>query len=271
MALEQVRQQVKTWVQDAKLSIFLTFPSDSFFNDPNVEELYQNHHMHQWSPRLEWSSVALFQMLLWDLVSSQRYRMLLVVHFYLAFVTMVFIHTTLFVAIRANPQWWRISRGVLLCGFLVGRGFVCHPFLSGPLPETEAEKTAFGVHATTSLIGIGMTNLSGFLALQLHTLDTLLLCLAHGTTWLWVMLCMPSDVDSWIVLLAGHLIVSCVCVWQQREQERFERASFEEELLMERSMLLRSSECLARRGTQADFRRCMHLLHRARMTEHLNF
>jgi hypothetical protein len=269
-AREHVRQNLDGLLLDAKLSVFLQFPGTSLFRNPSFEELYQRHHMQQWSPRLEWASVALVQMLIWDLFSNPQYRLTSVVHFYIAFTALVTLHAALFTALRGAPYWWRISRGVLLCGLLVGRGVVCHPLLLSELPETEAQRTAITVHAATSLIGIGMTNLSGVLALQLHTLDTLLLCIANGIAWFWVTLTMPSG-EGWQTLVAGHSLVAFVCIWQQHEQERFERSRFEEELLMERGMLLRSSDCLVRQGTEADFSASMRLLRRARVVEHIHF
>lgn len=253
-----------------KLSLFLAFPNTSLFRERSVEELYQRHHMHQWCPRFEWSSVALLQMLIWDLFSNPRYRLSLVAHFYFAFVTLVTVHVLLFAALRGPPRWWRISRGVLLCGLLVGRGMVCHPLFLQKLPELEEHKAAVTVHAATSLIGIGMTNLSGVLALQLHTLDMLLLCTAHGFAWLWFTLAIPSG-EGWQTLIAGHTLVAFVCVWQMHETERFDRNHFEESLLMERGMLLRSSDCLVRQGTEADFGASMRVLHRARVVEHIYF
>lgn len=269
-ALDLLRKNTHEWIREAKLSVFLAFNGDSLFRDPSVEELYQRHHMHQWSPRFEWSSVAWLQMFVWDLVANPRYRLSLICHFYVAFVALVTVHASLFMALRGPPRWWRISRGFLLCSFLVGRGIVCHPLFMSGIPDSDEQKTAWTVHAATSLIGIGMTNLSGVLALRLHTLDTLLLCVAHGFAWFWVTMTIPSG-EGWQTLLAGHSLVAFVCVWQQHEQERFERSCFEEELLMERGMLLRSADCLVRRGTEADFGTNIRLLHRARVAEHIHF
>jgi len=163
----------------------------------------------------------------------------------------------------------------VLCAFFVGRGLVCHPLLALAAAADEAENKALAIHAATSLIGLGMTNLSGVLALQLNTLDTLMLCAAHlVASACWILLTFrtsPSGGEGWHTLLAGHSLVACVCVWQQHEQERLDRSSFEEELLMERGLLLRSADCLARQSTEANFAVCLGLLHRARRVEHLRF
>merc|ERR1719215_848133 len=118
-----------------------------------------------------------------------------------------------------------------------------------------------------------MTGLSAILALRVHTLDTLLLCLAHGLACLsWGALALQQPLGtSWRTLLAGHALVACVCVWQQHEQERLERGAFEQELLMERGRLLRVCDHIVRQGTQADFTRSMQVLFRTRCVEHLNF
>eukprot|EP00747_Dinoflagellata_sp_TGD_P220121 gnl/TRDRNA2_/TRDRNA2_92133_c0_seq1.p1 gnl/TRDRNA2_/TRDRNA2_92133_c0~~gnl/TRDRNA2_/TRDRNA2_92133_c0_seq1.p1 ORF type:complete len:430 (-),score=70.88 gnl/TRDRNA2_/TRDRNA2_92133_c0_seq1:180-1469(-) len=273
---EYLQTQVTRMIHDAKVSLFLSFPRDSLFKDPGVEELYQRHHMQHWSPRLDWSGVALVQMLIWDLAANPSYRISLVIRFYVAFVVMVLIHKVVFVAVRGRPRHWSMSRRLLLCGFLLGRGLACHPLLADAVPDEQNQavqqmQAAHHVRAATSLIGLGMTNLSAVLALQLHTLDTLVLCLTHGVAcvwWAWLALRVPSG-DAWPTLLAGHSLVACVCVWQQHEQERFERANFEQELLVARGMLLRSSDGLVRKSTEAEFNFNMHLLHRARCAEHL--
>lgn len=268
------------WVQNVKIFVYLGFPQESLFLDPCVEELYQRHHMQHWSPRVDWSAVALLQMLLWDVAANPPYRLSLVLHFYGCFAASVALHRLLFLATRDRPWRWRATRGVLLCGFLLGRGVVCHPLLSEPptlgastSAAAEAEESIRGVRAASSLIGLGMTNLSAVLGLQLHTFDTLLLCVAHNlacTCWAILALHMPLG-GSWHMLVTGHSLVACVCIWQQHEQERYDRSSFEQEMLMERGILLRSSDCIVRQGAQADFPACMRLLFWARCAEHLNF
>mmetsp|Transcript_100392 Transcript_100392/g.313743 ORF Transcript_100392/g.313743 Transcript_100392/m.313743 type:complete len:708 (-) Transcript_100392:87-2210(-) len=257
-----------------KMSTFLSFPNDSLFCDPCIEELYQRHRMQQWSPKMDWSLMAFLQMLLWDVAANPSYRLGLVLCFYGAFMTMVLLHKITFVVARERPLPWRKSRGVLLCSFLLGRGVVCHPVITGslltePFTESAREAAVSGV----VVIGLGMTNLSAVLALQLHTLDTLILCVTHGLAcacWAGLALQITSG-DAWHTLVAGHVLVACVCVWQQYEQERFDRFSFEQELLTERGTLLHSADSLVRQGTQADFNFAMQVLYKARAVERLHF
>mmetsp|Transcript_98524 Transcript_98524/g.299026 ORF Transcript_98524/g.299026 Transcript_98524/m.299026 type:complete len:270 (-) Transcript_98524:155-964(-) len=269
MAVAFVWSRWESLEEYLKICTFTAFPAESLFCDPCVEELYQRHHMQQWSPRFDWSAIAVVQMLVWDLAANPRYRMGLVLRFYGAFMAMVLLHKALFLAARGRPRSWRKSRGVLLCSFLLARGVVCHPLLSTTFPDEQRESTQSGV----VVIGLGMTNLSAVLALQLHTLDTLLLCVAHGlacTCWTGLAMQIPFG-DAWHTLVAGHALVAIVCVWQQHEQERFNRYSFEQELLMQRGMLLRSADCLVRQGAQADFNWNLHQLVKARQVEHVNF
>jgi len=288
-AMEEVQSEPRTglggtlagWVRDRfegveeylKLSTFLAFPGDSLFCDPCIEELYQRHRMQQWSPRLDWSVMALLQMLLWDVAANPSYRLGLVLRFYGAFLAMVLLHKLMFVVARERPQPWRKSRGVLLCSFLLGRGVVCHPLLTGALrTDASMEPAREAAQSGVVVIGLGMTNLSAVLALQLGTLDTLLLCVVHGLAcacWAGLTFQITSG-DAWYTFVAGHLLLACVCVWQQHEQERFDRYSFEQELLMERGTLLHSSDCLVRQGTQVDFNMAMQVLYKARSSEHLN-
>eukprot|EP00927_Polykrikos_kofoidii_P079633 TRINITY_DN76427_c0_g1_i1.p1 TRINITY_DN76427_c0_g1~~TRINITY_DN76427_c0_g1_i1.p1 ORF type:complete len:417 (-),score=45.33 TRINITY_DN76427_c0_g1_i1:46-1215(-) len=264
------------WVECGKVFVYLGFPKDSLFLDPCVEELYQLHQMQHWSPRIDWSAVALVQMFLWDVAANPPYRLSLVLHFYGCFAASVVLHRLLFLANRGRPRRWRTTRGILLCGFLLGRGVVCHPVLSEPPTHGDfggAEESLQTVQAASSLIGLGMTNLSTVMGLQLHTFDTLLLCVAHNlacTCWAVLALHMPLS-GSWHMVLAGQTLVACVCIWQQHEQERFDRNSFEQEMLMERGILLRSSDRIARQGTQAEFSSCMRVLYRIRCAEQLNF
>jgi len=272
--LRLLRNSWRSVEEYIQITTFLAFTNESLFRDPCIEELYQRHHMQQWAPRLDWSAVAFLQMLLWDLVANPPHRMYLVLRFHGAFIALVLVHKAVFLALRGRPFKWRKSRGALLCSFLLGRGLVCHPLLASafPIGTSEDAKDSHGVRVATSLIGLGMTNLSAVLALQLHTLDTLLLCAAHGVACLcWAMLALhiPSG-DAWHTLIAGHSLVACVCVWQQHEQERFDRCSFEQELLMERGLLLRSSDNLARQTSQTDFGMGVQFLSRARQVEHIH-
>jgi len=154
---------------------------------------------------------------------------------------------------------------------------VCHPLLpaafpdvgQGSSPNPDLPWLLYEV-AQSGIVATGL-----ILALQLHKLDTLLLCATHGVAcacWAgFAALHLPASDTWWHHLAAVHLLVACVCVWQQHERERLGRHSFEQELLMERGRLLHASECLSRQGTQVDFSAGMQLLYQARSVEHLNF
>jgi len=269
-----MRDRVEEYV---KLSIFWAFPKNSLFADPAVEELFQRHCMQYWTPRFDWSVAAVVQMLAWDLVAGRGHRLELVLCFYAAFAAMVVLHKVLFLALRGRPQGWRRSRGLLLFGFLLGRSVVCHPLLPAAFPDEEQDPSP---NPDLSLLlnelaqsGVVATGL--IFALQLHKLDTLLVCATHGVAcacWAgFAALHLPSSDTWWHHLAAVHLLVACVCVWQQHDRERLGRHSFELELLMERARLLRASENLSRQGTQVDFGVGIQLLYQARSVEHLNF
>jgi len=260
-----------------KLSVFLAFPKGSLFADPAVEELFQRHCMQYWTPRFDWSLAAVVQMLAWDLAAGLGHRFAVVLRFYAMFAAMVFSHKMLFIALRGRPRGWRLSRGLLLCSFLLGRGVVCHPILPAAFPEAKQELSPnpdmSWLLYEVARSGVVATSL--ILALQLHKLDTLLVCGAHGLACAcWAGLAalhMPSNDALWHHPAAVHLLVTFGCVWQQHELERLGRHSFEQELLMERGRLLRASESLTRQGTQVDFTIGMQLLYHARSVEHLNF
>lgn len=273
---------VRGLVSEAKLALFLSFPRDSLFRDPCVEELYQRHHMQHWLPRFDWSAVALFA---WDVAANPPTRFFLVLRLYVSFLVVVLVHKVLFLVSRGRPVPWRRARGLLVCGFLLARGVVCHPIpsLSYGVETGDAEVLDFqsmdtaegsihSVQVASSLVGLGMTNLTVMLTLQLHTLDTLLLCLTNMLVCaIWCAVALSFSGASSQTLMGSTLFVAAVCVWHQQEQERYERNAFEQELLAARGMLLRSSTCLVRQGTKTDFNLSMSLLYRARAAELLSF
>jgi len=274
MLARGVRDKVVKYVQ---LSTFLAFPKDSLFADPAVEELFQRHCMQSWTPQLDLSVAAVVQMLAWDLAAGFGHRLGLVLRFYAAFAARVLFHKALFLALRGRPQGWRRCRGLLLCGFLLGRGVVCHPVLPAAFPDTGQDSSVnpdlpwlLYEIAQSGVVATGL-----ILALQLHTLDTLLLCITHGVAcacWAGFAAIHFTSIDAWWHHLAVvHLLVTCICFWQQHERERLSRHAFEQELLMERGRLLHASECLIRQGTQVDFGIGIQLLYQARSVEHLNF
>jgi len=267
-----LQRQVSNLMREVKTAIFLAFPCDSLFQDPGVEELYQRYHTQQWCLRVDWSIVAFLQILAWDLTANPPYRFTLVIYFNCAFLAMVLIHKVLFLAFGGCLQIWKVSRSALLCCFLLGRGAVCHPVFGAALPDDPVASSAQSVQAASSLIGLGMTNLSAVLALQLHTLDTLLLCITQGLAcvcWTYVAIDILSD-DAWNMLIVGHSLVAVVCVWQQHHQEKLDRSSFEQKLVMQRSLLLQSADRMVRQCTKADFNKSTVLLYRVRCVEELN-
>merc|ERR1712196_716949 len=115
--------------------------------------------------------------------------------------------------------------------------------------------------------GIWLTHLPMLFTLQFQTLDTLIFCVVNGLIslfWIVFMLQMPIG-DQLHMLFIGNFLIPCFVFWQQREQERMERVSFEQDLILERGFLLRSADRLVRGFVQhADHRTNMELLHRAR-------
>jgi len=267
-----VQETLASWWHFFETSMYLAFPTDRLFHDPEIEELYQRHHMQQWLPRFDWSCIALLQMLLWDVVANPPYRVMMVLHYYVAFSLVVFLHKATLLAFRGEPWMWRWTRCALLCGFLLGRGAVCHPSIGEQHADARgaSAQRSDEAQSTSGIIGLGMTGLSSILALRVHTLDTLLLCAAHGAAcMIWGLLSASVTLGSntWHTLLASHAMIALVCVWQQHEQERYERIAFEQELLMERGKLLRACDHIERRGSHSDFVLGMQLLYRARLVE----
>lgn len=229
--------------------------------------------MQFWFPKLEWSTVAFLQMLIWDIAANPSDRLRLILHFYVASCVMVLVHKTWALLALMRPMNLRIGRGVLLCGFLICRGLACQPLLTAVSSDDPAAGSVQSLKMASSLIGLGMTNLSAVLAMQLDTLDTFLLCFAHFfacAVWAALALQMPAG-ETLQTLILGHVLVACVCVWQQHEQERFDRISFEQELLVSRGVLLRSADNVVRQRMQADYSFCYRALHQARTVQHINF
>lgn len=254
------------------LFLQLSFPKGSLFCDPDVEELYQWHHMQHWLPRFDWSAIALVQMFSWDLAANPSYRIPIVVQYYGTFMLLIMIHKSFVLAFRGRPTIWRVSRCALICALLLGRGVVCHPSLLGTRAG-QGDRLGgdpYG-HSASALVGLGMTGLSAVLALRLHTLDTLMLCLGHGVACIcWTLLSADPLGSSAHTLLAGHLSIASVSVWQQHEQERYDRLTFEIQVLTERGRLLRQCDDLARRGSHEDLTLNVQLVFRARLLEHIN-
>eukprot|EP00930_Biecheleria_cincta_P037427 TRINITY_DN25688_c0_g1_i2.p1 TRINITY_DN25688_c0_g1~~TRINITY_DN25688_c0_g1_i2.p1 ORF type:complete len:445 (+),score=99.04 TRINITY_DN25688_c0_g1_i2:26-1360(+) len=256
-----------------KTFTYLSFKSDSLFHSPCVEELYQRNRLQHWSPKLDWSVIAFLQMFIWDLAANPSFRLRLLFLFYAASMVLVFAHKCFVLILPCRPVHLRAGRGVLMCSFFLGRWLACQPLLVAPVPDDPAAMSVQSLKVASSLIGLGMTNLSAVLALQLDTLDTFLLCVSHFiacATWAVVALQIAAG-EALQTLILGHCVVACVCIWQQHEQERFDRISFEQELLMARGLLLRNSDNVARQSAQADFSCAYQVLHQARVVQHINF
>lgn len=257
-------------------SVFLSFPKDSIFADPAVEELFQRQCIQYWTPSLNWTVAAMVQIPAWDFAAGHGHRLSLAVHFYGAFIGMVLLHKAFFVSLRGRPWGWRRNRALLLYGFLLCRSVVCHPLPEafsdaeqGPTPN-QGLPWLLHVVAQSGIVATGL-----ILVLHLQKLDTLLVFVTHGVScgfWAgYATLHLLSDDASWHHPAAMHLMLAYVCVWMQHQREQLDRHTFEQKLLMERGRLLRASESLIRQGTRIDFSISMQLLYQARSLEHITF
>lgn len=258
--------------EDLKVSVFLSFPERSLFRDTIVEELFQWHYMQQWWPRVDWSAVALSPMFIWDILANPPYRFSLVLLFYGSFAGVLLMHNVLFFATRTRPWRRRVWHNVFLCLFFLGRCIICQPLFSLIFFEGETIQNT-QVQAATSLMGLSLTNLPMVFTLQLQTLDMIIFCFVHGVVSIvWILFALQIPLANALhTLYVGNFFVSCVCIWQQHEREKYERRSFEHELMMERGLLLRSADRLVRQATKVEFDINMHYLYKARRAEHLNF
>merc|ERR1712187_1087008 len=101
--------------------------------------------------------------------------------------------------------------------------------------------------AFSSVIGLGMTNLSMVFMQQMQTIDMLFFCLMNGVVfivWIIFVLRMPLT-DALHTAYVGSIVVAAVCVRQQRDLEDIERRTFENKLLNARGMLMRSADRIA--------------------------
>lgn len=228
--------------QDLKVLLFLSFPADSPFRDATVEGLFQWHHTRRSWVCWDWSSCATALMLCWDLAMNPLYRVPLVLFFYAAFGIGILMRKLLTFTSPSAPTSWRMWQNVILCAFFFGR---C----------------------------LGMTNLSMVFMQQMQTLDTLLFCFMNGAVfilWIIFVLQMPLT-DALHTAYVGSIVITAVCVRQQRDLEDLERKSFDHQLINTRGLLVGSSEQLRRQSTEVEFGFQMTLLERSRRVEHLNF
>jgi len=269
--------------QDMQVMLFLAFPNGSPFHDRNVEGLFQWHYTRRWWLCLDWSTLALTIMLVWDVLMNPPYRVPLVLLFYTAFTVGLLLRKVLLFASPPPPRQRRIWHNVLLCAFFFGRCVVCQPLLvnlatEGSRPfrgsrEVAVRPVALQVEAFSSVIGLGMTNLSMVFMQQMQTIDMLLFCLLNGVVfilWIIFVLRMPLT-DALHTAYVGSIVVTAVCVRQQRDLEDIERRTFDHELLQARGTLVRSADRIAAQASSSEIAVSMHILSRARRVEHINF
>lgn len=252
---------------------FIAFPSGSPYRDDAVEGLFQWHYIRSWWVRLDWSSVAVILMLVWDVAMNPPHRVTLVLLFYSVFGIELLIRKALLFATPSPPRNRRAWHNALLCAFFFGRCVVCQPLLVEIATQGSRPFRTLQVEAFSSVIGLGMTNLSMVFMQHMQTLDMLLFCLANGLVfifWIFVVLQMPLT-DALHTAYVGSIVVTAVCVRQQRDLEDIERRTFEHEFLHARSMLLRSADRIATQASPQEFAIGVHVLNRLRRVEQLNF
>merc|ERR1719356_1076388 len=101
---------------------------------------------------------------------------------------------------------------------------------------------------------------------QMQTAEMFFFCLVNGVifiVWILFVLQMPLT-DALHTAYVGSIVVTAVCVRQQRDLEDFERRSFEHELLHARGLLLRSADRIATQASPQEFAIGMHMLNRLR-------
>merc|ERR1711870_47039 len=106
---------------------------------------------------------------------------------------------------------------------------------------------------------------------QMQTVDMLLFCVINGVVfilWIIFVLQMPLT-DALHTAYVGSIVVSAVCVRQQRDLEDIERRTFEHELLHARGLLVRSADRIATQASSQEFAIGMSMLNRWRRVEHL--
>merc|ERR1719253_710548 len=194
------------------------------------------------------------------------YRVKLILLFYGAFAAGLLLRKVMLFAAPSQPRYRRIWHNVLLCAFFFGRCVVCQPLLVNLAMEGARPFRALQVEAFSSVIGLGMTNLSMVFMQQMQTFDMLLFCLVNGVVfilWILFVLQMPLS-DALHTAYVGSIVVTAVCVRQQRELEEIERRTFDHELLHARGMLVRSADRIAAQASRNDFAAAMQVLSRAR-------
>ncbi|CAE7944347.1 unnamed protein product, partial [Symbiodinium sp. KB8] len=270
---QHLREGLKQLKVDIEVMLFLSFPSDSPFIDPTVESLFQWHYTRRSWVCMDWSALATLLMLCWDIAMNPPYRVLLVLLFYTAFGAGLIIRKLLMFASPSAPGAWRVWHNVLLCAFFFGRCVICQPLLVSLATDGSTQLQAVQVEAFSSVIGLGMTNISMVFMQQMQTVDTLLFCFVNGAVfilWIVFVLQMPLT-DALHTAYVGSIVITAVCVRQQRDLEELDRRSFDHQLLNARGTLVRSAEQLSRQSTAQEFSWQMRILENSRSVEHLNF
>jgi len=253
--------------------LFLAFPTGSPFQDRTTEGLFQWHYTRRWWMCLDWSTVAVCMMLVWDVAMSPPYRVPLVILFYIAFAAGLMLRKVLLFGVPSPPRHCRLWHNVLLCAFFFGRCVVCQPLLASLAAEGPRPFRALQVEAFSSVIGLGMTNLSMVFMQQMQTVDMLLFCLVNGAVfilWIVFVLRMPLT-DALHTAYVGSIVVTAVCVRQQRDLEDMERRAFSHELVQARGSLVQAADQIAIRASSQEFGISMRILRRARSVEHVHF
>uniref|UniRef100_A0A7S4QBB4 Uncharacterized protein n=1 Tax=Alexandrium monilatum TaxID=311494 RepID=A0A7S4QBB4_9DINO len=259
--------------QDFKIMFFLAFPAGSPFQERTTEGLFQWHYTRRWWLCLDGSTVVLAMMLVWDVVMNPPHRVPMVVLFYTAFAAGLMMRKLLLFGAPSPPRRRRIWHNVLLCAFFFGRCVVCQPLLVNLATEGSRPFRALQVEAFISVIGLGMTNLSMVFMQQMQTIDMLIFCLVNGVVfilWIIFVLRMPLT-DALHTAYVGSIVVTAVCVRQQRDLEDIERRAFHLELLQARGSLVRTADQIATQASSQEIGISMRILRRARSVEHVHF
>lgn len=257
--------------EDMKVMLFLAFPRGSPYLDSDVEQLFQWHYTRRWWLCFDSSTVALLLMLMWDVTINPSYRVTLVLLFYAAFAAGMLIRKVSLFAVSSTPRHRRLWHNMMLCAFLFGRCIVCQPVLVNLAAGSRPFK-AFQVEAFSSVMGLCMTNLSMVFMQQMQTVDMLVFCVINSIVfvlWITIVVQMPLG-DALHTAYVGSIVVTLVCVRQQRDLEDLERRSFDHELMHARGTLVRLSDQISRQAAPREFAMGMHLLGRSRRIEHLN-
>eukprot|EP00928_Gymnodinium_smaydae_P095097 TRINITY_DN8120_c0_g1_i1.p1 TRINITY_DN8120_c0_g1~~TRINITY_DN8120_c0_g1_i1.p1 ORF type:complete len:459 (-),score=81.14 TRINITY_DN8120_c0_g1_i1:2-1378(-) len=257
----------------AKVLLFLEFPRHSPFLDPNVEELFLLHYSRRRSI-FDWSTVVLFTMCAWDILVNPPYRMEMVILYYAAFAAALLLREVLILVVPLSPRRIRFTHNAFLSVFFLGRCLVCQPSpLIGAGDNHDPATGMMRVEAFSSVIGLGMTNLSMVFMQRMQTVDMLIFCAINGLVFvLWIVFVLQMPLTEAIhTAYVGSIVVTAVCVRQQRDLEDLERRSFDQELIHTRGTLVRTADRISQQASGPEFALGMRILQRVRRVEHTSF